>query len=123
MTAHACYIYGHREPVLDLLPCMGVHMPSWWGRDGGQLMCCLQQRSGVMIEGESIELTIGQSSHMRALIHTLETKGSVVAAQDQLIVPKASHGGCLVSLSQLETRKLRIVTIMEDHVVHLILLV
>jgi len=31
--------------------------------------------------------------------HMLETKGSVVAAQDQLIVPKASHGGCLVSLS------------------------
>jgi len=52
-----------------------------------------------MIEEESIELTIGQSSHMWALTHTLETKGSVVAAQDKLIVPKASDGGCLVSLS------------------------
>jgi len=58
-----------------------------------------------MIEGESIELTIGQSSHMRALIHTLETKGSVVAAQDQLIVPKASHGGCLVSLSPVRDKE------------------
>jgi len=49
----------------------------------GQLMCCLQLRSGVMIEGESIKLTIGQSSHMRALTHTLETKGSVNWSRSQ----------------------------------------
>ena len=72
--------------MLELLPCVGVVTHAFMV---GTCMMVVDYNMLPAAEvrgddrGREHQLTIGQSSHMRALTHTLETKGSVNWSRSQ----------------------------------------